>query len=188
MLCPDASGQRKAFVCRYHGWAYELSGRLMNVPLRPTFPLLRDEEYGLNELPLALQHGFVVVTPSPQDALRSKVLFDDVEESHLAIGFHGPSLLDARMPAVDVLAVLLGQGESSRLVARVNEPVTYGAGKTAALRAGVARAAGADGPADTDGGVPRVGVYAAVAWAGRAEIEERRPELPDAGGDCGVGE
>ncbi len=55
----------------------------------------------------------------PQEGLRAKGLVDDVEESHLALGFVGPRLLDDDMPAVDVLSVLLGQGESSRLVSRV---------------------------------------------------------------------
>jgi Rieske 2Fe-2S family protein len=66
VLCDEASGQRKAFVCRYHGWSYELSGRLMNVPLRATFPLLREEDHGLVELPLSQQHGFLIVVPDPQ--------------------------------------------------------------------------------------------------------------------------
>ncbi len=58
--------------------------------------------------------------PEPaQTAIRARGLCDDVEESHLAIGFHGPSLLDDDMPALDVLSLLLGQGDSSRLVTRV---------------------------------------------------------------------
>lgn len=76
VLCTEASGQLKAFVCRYHGWAYELSGRLMNVPLRSTFPLLRDEDHGLIELPLTQQHGFVIVVPDPQAAPRALELGD----------------------------------------------------------------------------------------------------------------
>lgn len=55
----------------------------------------------------------------PQRGLRVRGLTDDVQESHLAIGFRGPALLDDDMPAADVLAVVLGQGESSRLVAHV---------------------------------------------------------------------
>jgi zinc protease len=50
-----------------------------------------------------------------QDGLRVCGLVDDVEESHLAIGFRGPSLLDPRTPALDVLSVIMGSGESSRL-------------------------------------------------------------------------
>lgn len=55
----------------------------------------------------------------PQTATRAAVLREDIEESQLLLGFRGPSLLDDDMPAVDVLAVVLGQGESSRLVQRV---------------------------------------------------------------------
>lgn len=55
----------------------------------------------------------------PQAALRVRGLCDDVQESHLALGFLGPRLLDDDMAAIDVLCVLLGQGESSRLAARV---------------------------------------------------------------------
>jgi phenylpropionate dioxygenase-like ring-hydroxylating dioxygenase large terminal subunit len=68
VLCTDPCGQRKAFVCLYHGWAYELSGALMNVPLRATFPTLRDADYGLIALPIATLHGFVFVTPTPDGA------------------------------------------------------------------------------------------------------------------------
>lgn len=50
-----------------------------------------------------------------QTGLRVKGLVDDVEESHLSIGFRGPSLLDPRTPALDVMSVILGTGESSRL-------------------------------------------------------------------------
>lgn len=54
-----------------------------------------------------------------QDGLRARGLVDDVEESHLAIGFRGPRLLDDDVYAVDVLGVVLGQGDSSRLSTRV---------------------------------------------------------------------
>ncbi len=50
-----------------------------------------------------------------QHELRVAGLVDDVEESHLSIGFRGPSLLDPRTPALDVMSVILGTGESSRL-------------------------------------------------------------------------
>ncbi len=50
-----------------------------------------------------------------QDGLRVKGLTDDVEESHLTVGFRGPSILESRTPALDVLSVVLGTGESSRL-------------------------------------------------------------------------
>ena len=54
-----------------------------------------------------------------QHGLRCAALEDDVEETHLAIGFVGPSILDDDLAAADVLSVLLGQGESSRLSLKV---------------------------------------------------------------------
>ncbi len=64
-----------------------------------------------------------VLPPRPQEpvqsGLRTAGLLDDVEESHLAIGFRGPRLLDADVYAVDVLGVILGQGDSSRLSTRI---------------------------------------------------------------------
>ncbi|MCP4498440.1 MAG: insulinase family protein [Deltaproteobacteria bacterium] len=54
-----------------------------------------------------------------QKGPRAKGLTDKVEESQLALAWHGPSIRDPDLAAVDVLCVLLGQGESSRLVRRV---------------------------------------------------------------------
>lgn len=56
--------------------------------------------------------------PDQKDT-RARVLTDDIEESHLAIGFKGPSIRADDLVAVDVMAVLLGQGDSSRLTSEV---------------------------------------------------------------------
>jgi len=68
-----------------------------------------------------------------QTTPRVKGLVDDVTESHLAIGWKCPPLSHPDTAAVDVLAVILGQGGSSRLVeqlrerrALVNEIYAYG--------------------------------------------------------------
>jgi len=55
----------------------------------------------------------------PQGGLQVRGLTDQVEESQLALGWHGPSVRNDDLAAVDVLCVLFGQGESSRLVRRV---------------------------------------------------------------------
>jgi zinc protease len=60
-------------------------------------------------------------TEAEQTAPRSRALSGDVEEAHLAVGFVGPSLNDPDLAAVDVLSVVLGQGESSRLCARLRD-------------------------------------------------------------------
>jgi zinc protease len=73
-----------------------------------------------------------VVEPE-QTAPRVRGLTDDVTESHVAIGWKCPPLGHPDTAAVDVLAVILGQGTSSRLVeeirekrALVNEVYAYG--------------------------------------------------------------
>lgn len=39
----------------------------------------------------------------------------DIDMSRLSIGFHSPGVLDADMPVLDLVAVILGQGQGSRL-------------------------------------------------------------------------
>lgn len=55
----------------------------------------------------------------PQDTLRVVKKAQDIQETHLSVAWHGPALRDPDTAAVDVLAVLLGSGESSRLYRRV---------------------------------------------------------------------
>ncbi len=50
-----------------------------------------------------------------QTAPRVRIVRDDVRETRMALAFHIPELLHVDLPALDVLAVLLGQGESARL-------------------------------------------------------------------------
>jgi phenylpropionate dioxygenase-like ring-hydroxylating dioxygenase large terminal subunit len=33
-LCRTDAGRARGFICSYHGWAYDISGRLVNVPLQ----------------------------------------------------------------------------------------------------------------------------------------------------------
>jgi len=48
---------KKAMVCRYHAWTYDLRGRLAHVPHRATFPTL--DCAGLLEVPLEERHGLL---------------------------------------------------------------------------------------------------------------------------------
>ena len=51
----------------------------------------------------------------PQRQLRSVVLPRDVHETHLTLALHVPGIRDEATAALDVAAIILGQGESSRL-------------------------------------------------------------------------
>jgi phenylpropionate dioxygenase-like ring-hydroxylating dioxygenase large terminal subunit len=66
-------GCAKAFVCPYHGWTYELSGRLRHVPHAEGFPGLDRDRHGLAPLDAIERHGFVFVSQAK-----------DTSETHLA--------------------------------------------------------------------------------------------------------
>jgi zinc protease len=54
--------------------------------------------------------------PEPaQKETRATVTAQDVRETHLAIAFHAPEMHSDDAAALDVLAIILGQGDSSRL-------------------------------------------------------------------------
>ena len=56
------SGCANAFVCPYHGWTYELDGRLRHVPHAEGFPGLDKEQHGLAPLRAVERHGVVFVS------------------------------------------------------------------------------------------------------------------------------
>lgn len=60
-------------------------------------------------------------TEPVQKAFRSAVLFDDIADVTCTILFHSSSLFDLDSPAIDVLAMILGSGNSSRLYQKLQE-------------------------------------------------------------------
>jgi len=59
-LCDDEPAcARKALVCRYHGWTYDLAGALLHVPHEEAFAGLDRATRGLVEVPLAERHGLL---------------------------------------------------------------------------------------------------------------------------------
>jgi phenylpropionate dioxygenase-like ring-hydroxylating dioxygenase large terminal subunit len=61
MRVATESGCAKAFVCPYHGWTYELNGRLRHVPHAEGFPGLDKEDHGLAPLHALERDGVVFV-------------------------------------------------------------------------------------------------------------------------------
>jgi zinc protease len=54
--------------------------------------------------------------PEPdQRKPRVELVRDDIQEVHFTLGWHAPAAKDPQVPPLEVLAVALGQGESSRL-------------------------------------------------------------------------
>jgi len=56
------TGRTTAFACPYHGWTYQLDGRLRGVPHKSGFPGLDLDANGLSPLAASEHHGVVFVT------------------------------------------------------------------------------------------------------------------------------
>jgi phenylpropionate dioxygenase-like ring-hydroxylating dioxygenase large terminal subunit len=67
----DGSGQLKAFVCRYHGWTYDLEGALRHVPHEDGFPGLDRGCHGLVPVAVEERHGIVFLAGAGAGASRA---------------------------------------------------------------------------------------------------------------------
>jgi phenylpropionate dioxygenase-like ring-hydroxylating dioxygenase large terminal subunit len=61
---PCGSGKR-AFVCPYHGWSYDLTGRLLGITDGHAFGEVDRPSHGLRPLAVAEKYGLVWVVPTP---------------------------------------------------------------------------------------------------------------------------
>jgi phenylpropionate dioxygenase-like ring-hydroxylating dioxygenase large terminal subunit len=66
---PKACGTgKRAFVCPYHGWSYDLAGRLLGVSDGAAFGDLDRSNHGLRQLAVVEKYGLVWVVPTPLEA------------------------------------------------------------------------------------------------------------------------
>lgn len=61
----EPAGTRRALVCQYHAWTYDLQGRCRTFVDREGFAGLDQDRFGLVELPTEERHGLVWVLPNP---------------------------------------------------------------------------------------------------------------------------
>lgn len=61
----NAVCQHRSLTCPYHGWTYDLSGRLRGVPTANAFPTLDKSTRGLRQLPSSVRHGLIWVGLDP---------------------------------------------------------------------------------------------------------------------------
>jgi phenylpropionate dioxygenase-like ring-hydroxylating dioxygenase large terminal subunit len=65
-LCRTDAGQARGFTCSYHGWAYDLAGNLVNVPLQDlAFPTLDKAQWGVRQARVEIYKGLIFATWSP---------------------------------------------------------------------------------------------------------------------------
>src|SRR5438270_7404304 len=58
---------KRAFVCAYHGWSYDLTGRLVGITDAAHFGELDKSKHGLRRLKVAEKYGLVWVVPTALD-------------------------------------------------------------------------------------------------------------------------
>jgi Rieske 2Fe-2S family protein len=58
---------RKAFVCPYHHWTYDLAGGLIHIPQEKGFPSVDRSRYGLSSVPVESRFGLLWLRPGPED-------------------------------------------------------------------------------------------------------------------------
>jgi phenylpropionate dioxygenase-like ring-hydroxylating dioxygenase large terminal subunit len=58
-------GNARAFVCPYHGWTYDLAGKLLGTTDKAGFAGIDLASHGLVRLPAAERHGMLFVRPKP---------------------------------------------------------------------------------------------------------------------------
>jgi phenylpropionate dioxygenase-like ring-hydroxylating dioxygenase large terminal subunit len=64
-LAQGCGGGVRAFTCPYHGWTYDLSGKLLGTTDKVGFAGLDLASHGLVRLPSAEKHGMLFVRPKP---------------------------------------------------------------------------------------------------------------------------
>jgi Rieske 2Fe-2S family protein len=88
VLCTAEEGRfaRKRIVCPYHGWTYDLAGRLIATPRRMETPDFTTQDFSLFAVQADLWGGFVFVNLSAdREPLRS--VLGDVERRYQRYGF-----------------------------------------------------------------------------------------------------
>src|SRR6476661_5536627 len=61
MQLAEGAGCKRAFVCPYHAWTYDLDGRLRGIPHEDGFPGLDKSTHGLVPVEAVERHGLVFV-------------------------------------------------------------------------------------------------------------------------------
>jgi zinc protease len=77
--------------------------------IRRTFPTVRSRAVPARRRPVEPRQS------KPRILVRAR----DTQEAHLSLAFHIPGLMDPATPALDLAAIVLGQGDSSRLIRKV---------------------------------------------------------------------
>jgi 3-phenylpropionate/trans-cinnamate dioxygenase subunit alpha len=92
-VCRADFGATKSFTCTYHGWAYDLEGKLISIPNKEGYPdSFQAAQWGLVEVPhVDSYHGLIFATWDPEpvslrDSLGDMAWYMDAMLDHDAAG------------------------------------------------------------------------------------------------------
>lgn len=77
----------RRFSCPYHAWSYDTSGKLVGIPDRGSFDDIDPALHGLRELPLAVRHGLIYVSPKPGGTLDLDPVFNGLDAEFASYRF-----------------------------------------------------------------------------------------------------
>ncbi len=97
----EKCGNTRKFFCKFHGWAYDLDGRLTGVPEEECFFNFDKSEYGLTKLSCDVWEGFIFVNMDPEPALSLRdfiqPMYKDIEGypfDKLTVGFEWTTIVN----------------------------------------------------------------------------------------------
>jgi nitrite reductase/ring-hydroxylating ferredoxin subunit len=90
------------FLCPYHHWAYDTTGRLAGVPERHAFADCGLETRNLIELPLAEKYGLLVMSPSADIPADVDVLLGEAAPEIVPFGFDAVHFVKSRTEEIPI--------------------------------------------------------------------------------------
>ncbi|MBI4639230.1 MAG: insulinase family protein [Candidatus Tectomicrobia bacterium] len=110
---------RENIVNFYRRWYVPSNIMVIGVGDFDSDEMLASLEQAFESAPFAMVSQKERVEEPPQTELRSVLLKQDVQETHLNLAFHIPGIESEDIYAIDLLAIILGSGESSRLFRKI---------------------------------------------------------------------
>lgn len=92
----------RMFSCPYHGWSYDLEGRLIGVPFgKEGFDGIDREALGLRRLDVQEKHGMIFVMPNPTLRFNIDDVLGGIQERLCGFGFEDHYYLGAKKVFTD---------------------------------------------------------------------------------------
>ncbi|MCB1704890.1 MAG: aromatic ring-hydroxylating dioxygenase subunit alpha [Halioglobus sp.] len=92
----------RLFSCPYHGWSYDLQGKLVGVPFgNEGFPGIDRDALGLRPLDVQEKHGMIFVMPNPELSFDIEEVLGGIQERLSGFGFEDSYYLGAKQVFTD---------------------------------------------------------------------------------------